>query len=169
MISISDFPCVGFSGSRSLVGVSRPALVAAVRAVSPSASVVVGCAGGVDEFFGCQFPHRARVFRASSFGSGRSSFARRSVAVVSAVAAAGGCWVSFPSSPCPAGVVPSSSSSRCFCGGGSGSWASLAYAAGCGVPCFVCLPAGVAAPPWLSSVGGGWFVTAPVPAQLSLL
>jgi len=169
MSSISQFSCVGFSGSRSLSDVSRSALAAAASSVSPSASVVVGCAGGVDEFFRSKFP-RASVFRASSFGVGRSSFARRSVAVVSAVRSAGGCWVSFPSSSCPAGLVPSSLSSRCFSGGGSGSWASLAFALGCGVPCFVCLPSGVSAPAgWgLSPVGGGWFVSSPVPAQLSL-
>jgi len=170
MVSIADFPCVGFSGSRSLSGVSRGALSVAASLVSPSASVLVGCAGGVDEFFRSQFP-RARVFSASAFGVGRSSFARRSVAVVSAVASAGGCWVSFPSSPCPVGLVPSASSSRCFSGSGSGSWASLAFALGSGVPCFICLPAGVSVPAgWgLSSVGGGWFVSSPVPAQLSLL
>ena len=169
MVSIADFSCVGFSGSRSLAGVSRAALSVAASSVSPSASVLVGCAGGVDEFFRSQFPC-ARVFSASSFGIGRGAFARRSVAVVSAVASTGGCWVSFPSSACPAGLVPSASSSRCFSGSGSGSWASLAFALGSGVPCFVCLPAGVPAPAgWgLSSVGGGWFVSSPVPAQLSL-
>ena len=169
MVSICDFPCVGFSGSRSLSGVSRAALSVAASSVSPSASVCVGCAGGVDEFFRSQFP-RARVFRASSFGVGRGAFARRSVAVVSAVVSAGGCWVSFPSSACPVGLVPSASSSRCFSGGGSGSWASLAFALGSGGACFVCLPAGVSVPAgWgLSSVGGGWFASSPVPAQLSL-
>lgn len=129
MVSISDFSCVGFSGSRSLYGVSRSALSVAASSVSPSASVLVGCASGVDAFFRYQFP-RASVFRASSFGVGRSSFARRSVAVVSAVVSSDGCWVSFPSSPCPAGLFPSASSSRCFSGGGSGSWASLAFALG---------------------------------------
>jgi hypothetical protein len=93
------------------------------------------------------------VVRASSFGRGASAFARRSVAVVSAVRSAGGVWVSFPSSPCPSGLVPSGSSSRCFAGFSAGSWSSVAFAVGCGVP----FP-----PSWLLfgfvSLGGGvWF------------
>src|SRR5690606_34124227 len=99
-------------------------------------------------------------FSASSFGSGRGAFARRSVAVVRAVASSpAGVWVSFPQSACPAGLLPSRSSSACFCGLGSGSWASLAFAVGLGVPSFVWLPAGVVPPAgWgFLSLGGGWF------------
>ncbi|HHP7231694.1 MAG TPA: hypothetical protein ACFCUY_12650 [Xenococcaceae cyanobacterium] len=45
----------------------------------------------------------------------------------------------------------------------SGSWASLAFALGLGVPCCVWLPAGVSVPAsWgLVSVGGGWWVSLP--------
>lgn len=156
---------VGFSGSRS---VSPPSSVVAavVAAVPPSAALFVGCASGADSVFRSAFAGRVSVLSASSFGSGRGAFAARSVACVRRCL--GGVWVSFPASPCPAGLVPSASSSACFCGLGSGSWASLAFAAGLGLSCLVWLPAGVPAPAWLRSVGGGWWVLAPAPSQLSL-
>ena len=157
----------GFSGSRG----AAPAVCSAVAAAVPRGSAVfVGCAGGVDAAFRGFFPG-ASVFFASSFGSGRGSFAARSVACVRAVAAAGAClpplWVGFPSGACPAGLVPSASSSRAFCGSGSGSWASLAFAAGSGVPCLVF---GFAPPSgWgFVSLGGGWWFSGwPSSSQLS--
>lgn len=165
---VSSAPAVGFSGSRSVV----PRACGVVAAVVPAGCpIFVGCAAGVDEFFRGAFPS-ARVFSAASFGSGRGSFAARSVAVVRAVQSAGGVWVCFPSGVCPAGLAPSASSSRAFCGAGSGSWASLAFAAGLGLPCL--LGAGEFSPPvvWgFASLGRGWwFRSAPVPVgvQLSL-
>lgn len=165
---------VGFSGSRSVA----PAVCAPVAAVVARLGlpVFVGCAGGVDAAFRGFFPG-ASVLSAASFGSGRGSFAARSVACVRAVSAAGsgpagsflgGLWVSFPSGPCPAGLLPSASSSRAFCGSGSGSWASAAFAAGSGLPVLVfgfCPPAG-----WgFVSVGGGWFFSGWPASQLSLV
>lgn len=167
---------VGFSGSRRpLDAVASTALFSAIAAVPSSAKVVVGCATGVDAVVRLACP-RAQVFSVASgqFGEGKSAFARRSTACVQAVAAAGsgGLWVSFPSGRCPAGLLPSSSSSRCFSGSGSGTWASLALAVGLGVPLLVFLPAGVVSPAgWgLAPVPGcdGWFSSVPVTAQLSL-
>lgn len=167
---VSAAPVVGFSGSRSVV----PSVCASVVPLV-SGRVLVGCARGVDAAFRGFFPG-ASVFSAASFGSGRGSFAARSSAVVRAVFAGGGVWVSFPSpGSFPAGLVPSASSSRAFCGSGSGSWASLAFAVGLGVPCAVFLgsgpvPAGFVVPSaWCaSSVGGGWWVCVPSAVQLSL-
>lgn len=168
---LSSFPAVGFSGSRSLLPCSVSALRFVSRFVSASASVFVGCARGADELARSLFPG-ASVFSVASgaFGVGRGAFAARSVACVRAVASAGGCWVSFPSSACPVGLLPSSLSSRCFGGFGSGSWASLAFAVGLGVPCLVFLPPSVPCPVgWpLVPVGGGWFVFRPSASQLSL-
>lgn len=161
----SQFSAFGFSGSRSSVpsgchAIAPEAQRGAIAPLVPDGSrVLVGCAQGVDAFFRSSFPN-AEVFWASSYGSGRGSFAARSVAVVLALAASGGLWVSFPSSPCPVGLLPSHNQSKCFSGLGSGSWASLAFALGCGVPCLVfqgniSIPAG-----WdLSGVPGclGWF------------
>ena len=158
---LSRFRFFGFSGSRSVVPGACASVASFLRRFRPVAGVV-GCASGVDEFFRSAFGS-LRVVSASSFGRGPSAFARRSVAVVSAVAAAGGVWVSFPSSPCPSGLVPSGVSSRCFAGFSSGSWSSVAFACGLGVPCLVFLPSGVEFPSsWLLfgfvSLGGGvWF------------
>lgn len=171
---VSSASVVGFSGSR----LSCPALVSAVSsvaaAVPSSASVFVGCARGVDELARSAFPE-ARVFAVSSgaWGSGRSAFARRSVAFVRALSSAGGVLVSLPSpgSVPAAGLVPSSSSSRAFFGGGSGSWASLSFAVGLGVPCLVFLGSSPAPAGWgLSPVSGcpGWFEFVPAGVQLAL-
>jgi hypothetical protein len=156
----------GFSGSRSAV----PAVVSAVAAAVPRGSAVfVGCARGVDAAFRGFFPG-ALVLAAASFGSGRGSFAARSAACVRAVAGGsvlGGLWVSFPSGPCPFGLLPSASPSRAFCGSGSGSWASLAFAVGSGLPALVfgwAPPSG-----WgFVSLGGGWWFSGWPASQLSL-
>ena len=167
----SRFSAFGFSGSRS--GVSASVLSSVVGLVPSSSQVFIGCARGVDAFFRAAFPS-AEVFRASSFGRGRGSFAARSVAVVRAVSERGGLWVSFPASPCPAGLLPSASSSKAFCGTKSGTWGSLALALGLGVPCLVFSPAGVPAGWGLSAVPDcpGWFGCAvalgSAPVQLSL-
>ena len=171
----SRFSAFGFSGSRSSVPSGAAYRVA--RLVPASASVFVGCAPGVDEFFRSSFPS-ATVLQASSFGSGPGAFAARSVAVVRAVAAADGLWVSFPCSPYPAGLLPSASSSRAFCGSGSGSWASLAFAVGSDVASLVFLGSLPCPRGWgLSPVSGwsGWFGCSvacgvrPAHTQLSLL
>jgi hypothetical protein len=133
----------------------------AVRQLAPSASVVTGCAPGVDALTRSLVPS-ARVVRASAYAGThpRGALAVRSVAVVRSVASAPGgaasaLWLAFPSGPCPIGVLPSPSPSACFSGAGSGTWASLALAVGLGVPALVLLPAGVAPPT-------GWPL-APVP------
>ncbi len=168
---VSSAVCVGFSGSRRPSAASLAACASVASAVPSGASVVVGCAAGVDEFFRSAFPSAVVLSVASgAWGSGRGAFAGRSVACVRRVASLGGVWVSFPAGACPAGLLPSSSSSRCFSGSGSGSWASLAFALGLGLPCLVFLPVGVACPSgWgLESLGGGWFGSVPLPVQLSL-
>jgi hypothetical protein len=170
---LSQAGAVGFSGSRSAVPAVVPAVAAAVAALR--CPVFVGCARGVDAAFRGFFPG-ASVLAASSFGSGRGSFAARSAACVRAVAVAGagsagsflgGLWVSFPSGPCPSGLLPSASSSRAFCGSGSGSWASAAFAVGSGLPVLVfgfAPPAG-----WgFVSLGRGWWFSGWPASQLSL-
>jgi len=162
---------VAFSGSRSPGGLLPVAVFSAAAAAVPaSAAVAVGCARGVDAVARGFFPG-ARVFSVASglFGSGRGAFAARSVACVRSVAVPWGVFVSFPCRPCPAGLLPGSSS-RAFCGSGSGSWASLAFALGLGLRCVVWLPAGVCAPVgWgLSAAGGGWWLSAAAGAAVQL-
>jgi len=165
MFRLSSFSVVGFSGSRSVVPAAAVQL--ALGRVAPSACVFVGCAGGVDGFVRSGWSGSVRVFSVASVGfSGRGAFAVRSAACVRAVAAAGGAWVSFPSAPCPVGVVPSGSPFR---GAGSGSWASLALAVFLGVPSLVFAPFGVPGGWGFVSLGRGWWLfPGPVAAQLPL-
>lgn len=156
---VGQFSHFGFSGSRSVVSPGCSVLSEMLRGRFFSGEV--GCAKGVDSFFSAAFPSLV-VTSASSFGGGRSSFARRSIWVVESVTRKDGLWCSFPASACPSGLVPSGQSSRCFCGSGSGSWASLAYAVGLGCPALLFLPSGVQFPSsWLlfggQSLGGGWW------------
>lgn len=77
----------------------------------------------------------------------RARLARRSAALVRSLPAApGSALVAFVSRPCPARVAPG----RGWPGGGSGSWASLAMAAGLGVPVrlFWCGSGAPALPSW---------------------
>lgn len=167
---LSGVACVGFSGSRAPSPASLAALSWLCGLVPPGAAVVVGCARGIDQAARQVFP-AAQVFQAAAYGTRRGAFAARSVACVQSVAAAGGLWAAFPASPCPVGLVPSSKSSKCFCGKGSGTWASLAFAVGSGVPCLVFLPSGITAPTgWgLQPLGGGWFHVLPPAVQGALL
>ncbi len=178
-------PVVGFCGSRSLVGPAWSSVVGGLLSAVPAgASVVVGCARGADALVRAACPS-ASVFAVASgrWGSGRSAFARRSAALVAAVAAGGpGSFLfGLVAGPCPAGLVPSSSPSRCFGGFGSGSWSSLALAVGLGVPVVVvwCGPGAPSLPaswgswslaPWPGrpwSPGLGWSVAPAAPAAVA--
>lgn len=163
---VSSASVLGFSGSRVAAPGAEEQIAEISRFVPSSSVVVVGCARGVDQIAREIFPS-ARVFRVASgdYGRGRAAFARRSSACIEATR--GGLWLSFPASSCPSGVSPGK---KAFNGSGSGSWSSLGYALGLGVRCVLWLPSGVAAPVgWgLVSSGGGWFVSAPAPVQLSL-
>ncbi len=140
---LASAPVVGVSGSRRPSQISRWA-VCLTLAFTPGV-VITGCASGIDQVARQRVaPSRLRVFRAASRLPG--ALAARSTACVQAVAAAGGLWLSFPSSPCPAALVPSRSASACFSGSGSGSWASLALARGLGLASIVFLPAGITPP-----------------------
>ena len=166
---VAQCPCIGFSGSRKPSPASLSAFHWLAGQVPSIALVVVGCAPGIDQAARLAFPS-AQVFHASSFGSGRGSFAARSIACVRSVVASGGLWASFPAAPCPGGLLPSAKSSKCFYGSGSGTWASLAFAAGSGLPCLVYLPSGLSAPGgWgLQLLAQGWFQHQPLVVQPTL-
>lgn len=129
---------LGFSGCRRLSpsSASQASLVLASAVTQPSWSgFAVGCCPtGLDS-----------VIRNSSFaGKGKLSIfnaasrhprhlVARSVRVASSV----GALVCFPEVVCPGGLVPSASSAKCFCGKGSGTWATAAHAAGLGAVVYV--------------------------------
>ncbi len=153
---LRNTPVVGIGGSRAPGAASLWALRQVLPLVPARTPVYVGCASGIDKAVRQARPG-VRVFRAASSQPG--ALARRSIRCVRAVAQAGGVWVSFPGRACPSGVQPSRSASACFSGGGSGSWASLALAAGLGRPCLVFLPNSIQppAPFGLQALGRGWF------------
>ncbi len=153
---LQSAPVVGIGGSRAPGAASLRALRRLLPLIPSSTPVFVGCAAGIDAAVRSARPG-ARVFRAASSRPG--ALARRSIRCVRAVAQAGGVWVSFPGRACPPGIRPSRSPSACFSGGGSGSWASLALAAGLGAPCPVFLPRGLQPPSafGLHPLGRGWF------------
>ncbi len=141
---------VGFTGSRSLSPQFAPLVGQLACSVAAAGrSVAVGCAGGADQFVRAACP-QALIFsvRASAFAQlpPHAALVARSSALVRSVAAsgAGAGFVGFVVSPCPAGLVPASPR-RCFRGHGSGTWATLAAAAGAGVPVVV-FWCGMAAP-----------------------
>ena len=151
-LSFSHFSTIGFSGSRHLSG---PAFAAcrglAASAVAAGCTVFTGCASGADRAAHLGAGSAAIVF--SAYGPAAHQLVARSVSFVRALAAAPApLLVSFPLVPCPAGLLPSSSPSRCFSGFGSGSWATLALAVGLGLPVRVFLPAAVVPP----AAWGGW-------------
>ena len=176
MFSPFSVSSIGFSGSRSPSRASSAALCDLLPLVSPRCRVSVGCADGVDRLVRSFFSESPSllVFSVESgrFGSGRSAFARRSVACVRSVAAGDrGLLVVLPSSPvCPAGVFPA----RRFFGGGSGSWGSAAFALGSGRRVLLWLPGSAAPPAWAGIDWEHWEacwwlgVPVPPPAQLSL-
>lgn len=143
---------VGFSGSRSLsFGVQRLAgsVVTGLLGLSCPPLVGVGCAAGLDRVVRHMVPDDLlRVFRVEPPLS-RGSFAARSSRLVAWTAAVPGSFLFvFPGCSCPAGLVPSATPGRCFCGLGSGSWAAAALAAGSGVNVVVFGVPGVGLPAW---------------------
>ena len=155
---LSECQNIGICGSREIVPIPY-VWEPFVAAIPKNVSISCGCVGGVCALVRSSF-FEVSVFRASVFGFGVQSFVRRSVALVQSVAnSERPLWVSFPGFSCPVGLVPHCNSSECFNGGGSGSWASLAFAIGSGIPALVHLgPSDVSPPGWsLIHLGGGWF------------
>jgi hypothetical protein len=145
---------VGFTGSRKGFQIKHLVKVVSLSVIQAGHSVVVGCASGVDAVVR-QFCPQARVFSVAAPGAGSpvsfaAALARRSQAMVSACSV----LVGFASVACPSGVCPANH----FSGGGSGTWASIAYAISQGLQVFVFPAAGVSLPAWS---GGQWLPAAP--------
>jgi hypothetical protein len=164
---LAGFRVVGFSGSRACpaaCGVAQSVL-ASVPAV---ASVLVGCARGVDAVVRGHFL-RAQVFSVRQYRGASFAVAlvARSVALVRSVVVGGGVLVAVPSGACPAGCFPS----RVWQGSGSGTWGSVALAVGLGGAALVWVGS-AAAPHWLAArgqvVAGGWVFVPAAPVQGSL-
>jgi len=145
---------IAFTGSRK--GFQNKNLVSVVaRSVATAGhSVLVGCASGVDEIIRSSVPS-ARIFSVASPSAGSvstpaQSLARRSMSMVSACSV----LIGFASVNCPVDVSPICH----FSGGGSGTWATLAYAVSKGLQVFVFMADGVSLPSWS---GGSWVQACP--------
>ena len=139
---------VGFTGSRRLPSSFAP-LARQVIGHFAGHQLAVGDCRGADALVR-QVAPSAQVFRAQ--GSAAWQLAARSTELVRASSVV----VGFVMSSCPSGIVPSSS----FHGAGSGTWGTLALAAGLGRTVFV-VPCGQAVPPawggsWAPVELGGW-------------
>lgn len=138
LVLIMSAIILGFSGSRSLSPSARYAvgsiLSAAVTQSRWSSFSVGCCATGLDALvrqFGGFPAGSLHVFQAAS------KLPRDLVARSSRLAHSVGALVAVPECSCPDALIPHVSVSRCFCGLGSGTWATAALAAGLGATVYV--------------------------------
>jgi hypothetical protein len=160
-VALEHVRCVGFSGSRcGFTGQGEQAFIAAAAVMQSDCRVLVGDARGVDAEVRRWFS-AADVFRVC--GSGRGAVAARSIRLVIQVQQFGGSLLVFPGAECPSGLRPSAQPRECFCGLGSGSWASAALAVGLGLPVLLWVPeSGWLLRSWqLEPLGGDWFGSLP--------
>jgi hypothetical protein len=120
------------------------------QVVASGASVLVGCAAGADALVRAACPD-AQVFSAARMFPDlpfRAALVNRSVALVWALVTRAGRLVAFAGGPCPAYIFPA----RKWESGmpPSGTWSTLALAAGMGLPVVVfwCAPGPAALPAW---------------------
>jgi hypothetical protein len=161
-VSIADFDCVGFSGSRH--GAPDRIIGMAISKIAPSAIVCVGCAVGVDEQVRRRVDaDRLKVFRASDY-PGQSyphKLANRSSAMVQHLSESDGCLIAFPMAECPNGVIPCQ---QWRSAKGSGTWGTIALSVGLGIPTMIWLPTDIAAPEWgdrLEQINRNWWLSLP--------
>lgn len=166
-------PVAAFAGSRALAADLAPVVADLVASLAASGfEIATGCARGADAFVRAACP-AAHVVRAASFGRGVGALVARSVAMVRLAASRpGSLLVAFVDRPCPAGLAPSPRPHDCFAGFGSGTWATIALAAGLGLPVLAvwCSPEPPAWPAWQACrpVGAGPLAVSARPAVLLL-
>ena len=131
---------VGFTGSRSLGKQHEQLVHSLVSSIhSHGLTIAVGCAKGADAMVRKHDP-QAELFAVASghWGQGKNAYAARSAAMVKAIAQTHRSGlVGLVTSPCPSGIVPAKSwrSGKPV----SGSWSTIALAAGLNVPIVVFL------------------------------
>ena len=126
-----------FTGSRDLPETFRfPVHALVSELTSLGQNVGVGCANGLDSFVRDSSAFRGKVFRAEA--GAPYALVRRSVFMVEILCSSKfPCLIAFPGKPCPADFVPHANAIKCFCGTGSGSWATAAFAVGRGSALYV--------------------------------
>lgn len=166
---VQSFEKVAFSGSRSCPG-AVAAVGEVLPLVAPGTAVSVGCAKGVDAAVRQALPD-CTVFSALEYKKPKlpyaAALALRSAACMRSVAPSG-LVVVCPQAGrfCAKEVKPGPK----WAGGGSGSWASAAYALGLGCSVLLWVSPDTAPPRWvhelhrkhwICSVGGYWWFLQP--------
>lgn len=154
-ISLSDFSCVGFSGSRD--GGPQDLIAGVVGKVRSDALICVGCAKGVDAQVRSLCHDRPlKIFKASEYPGANYAvkLANRSSALVGCLIINNGILIAFPNAACPSGVEPCQ---RWRSAKGSGTWGTIALAVGRGLTTIVHLPGALAPPDWVDRLNGDWY------------
>jgi hypothetical protein len=159
-MKFSDYTHIAFSGSRE--GCPESLIESIATKIPPNTQILVGCARGVDAQVRAIYPD-AKVYRATDYKAETypAKLAMRSSAMVADIHAAGGCLIAVPMKPCPPKVKPCTTWRS---SAGSGTWGTIALAAGLGVPTAVWLPESIQPPDWddrFSDKGSGWFLVVP--------
>jgi hypothetical protein len=152
-MKISDYQVIGFSGSRLVV----PSALYQLLDKITDQQIIVGDCRGVDQAVRDYLKHCQVI--CTTF-KGKGATAERSIRFVKEIASNRGCLVSFPSSDVPKALTPTEKSNKAFCGTGSGTWATLAYAVGLNLPCFVYLQNYSCN--WLDRINPEWAIHQPV-------
>lgn len=132
----------GFTGPRKLTNLYTARVLAELAKLGAVHQWHVGDALGLNALIRTINPE-ATVYRAE--GRQPWQLAKRSKAMVDAIAAVGGELHAWPNKSCPDGVKPSST----FNGKGSGTWGTIAYAIGRGVPVVLHPLSSFELPDWL--------------------
>lgn len=154
-----------FTGSRTL-NEQQISQIDRVQREWPVEEVYVGDADGVDEAI-CDFFYYSKIRIFHVQGQEKKDFALRSIRMIDALAEAGGELIAFADRPCPRTTSPS----KPFSGGGSGTWATVAYAVAKGINVTLFLSgtgATDALPLWFPVTAYTYGVLAPRQIQLSL-
>lgn len=159
-MKFSDYSHIAFSGSRD--GCPESLIQSIATKIPPSTQILVGCARGVDAQVRAIYPD-ALIYRATDYEAETwpAKLAMRSAAMVADIRGDGSCLIAIPMKPCPPKVKPCTIWQP---SSGSGTWGTIALAAGLGVPTVFHLPLGMAAPDWddrVTQVMGGWFLIIP--------
>lgn len=152
---LADYPAIAWSGCREVVPEAQ--MRQAFGRVNPQAKILVGCANGVDKVVRDHCPSdRTQIFWARDYGQPVvAALTRRSQAMVDAAIAQGGVLVAFPSKPFPMQVEPRSR----WIGGHGGTWGTVLYALGNGLPVLLWSPHTPIEVPWGGrSLGFGWSI-----------
>lgn len=130
-------------------------------------AIFIGDAQGVDGYFSRRLHQHPRLKKfIANRDLGRSGFALRSIRMINTLkqCSVSPLVLSFPVADTPVGLKPSAKSSDCFCGLGSGTWATTAYAVGLGIDVLISRE-----PNWESErVGKGWYFSSEIVRNLQL-